>query len=237
MLFSMTDPSAQKQVSMMFNAISKSYDQVNRILSFGIDQKWRKTLTEHLPEKKNLRLLDLATGTCDQLLSLMETEKIAEALGIDLAQEMLAIGEKKVAATPYAEKVELKLASALEIPSSDSSFDCVTISFGIRNVQGNCLQEIFRVLAPGGKVLILEFSLPQNRLIRSLHLFYLRKILPAVGGWVSKEKSAYSYLNQTIESFPYGKDFLALMEKEGFVDLRALPLTFGVATLYVGEKP
>ena len=118
----MTDPSAQKQVSMMFNAISKRYDQVNRILSFGIDQKWRKKLSEHLPEKKNLRLLDLATGTCDQLLSLMETEKIAEALGIDLAQEMLALGEKKVAATPYAEKVELKLASALEIPSSDSSF-------------------------------------------------------------------------------------------------------------------
>ncbi|MDN3506249.1 MAG: bifunctional demethylmenaquinone methyltransferase/2-methoxy-6-polyprenyl-1,4-benzoquinol methylase UbiE [Simkaniaceae bacterium] len=227
----------QGQVSQMFNAIAKSYDRVNRILSFGIDQRWRKLLASYLPEKENLRLLDLATGTCDQLLTLMETEKVVEALGIDLAEEMLSLGREKVAATSYANQVELKVASALEIPVSENSFDCVTISFGIRNVQGNCLEEIFRVLAPGGRALILEFSLPENRLVRSMHLLYLRKILPLVGGFVSKEKSAYNYLNKTIESYPYGEKFLQMMEKEGFVDFKAIPLTLGVATLYVGEKP
>ncbi len=227
----------QEQVSHMFNAIAKRYDRGNRILSFGIDQKWRKLLTQHLPNKNDLRLLDLATGTCDQLLTLMETEKITEAIGIDLAEEMLAIGKKKVAASSYADQIELKCASALEIPAPDASFDCVTISFGIRNVQGNCLKEIFRLLSPGGRALILEFSLPENRIVRFLHLLYLRKILPTIGGWISKEKSAYRYLNQTIETYPYGKAFLSLMEKEGFVNLKALPLTFGVATLYIGDKP
>lgn len=233
----MQDGDTQVRVSHMFNAIAKSYDRVNRILSFGIDQRWRKLLASHLPEKENLRLLDLATGTCDQLLTLMETDKVVEALGIDLAEDMLSLGKEKVASTSYASQVELKVASALEIPAKDNSFDCVTISFGIRNVQGNCLAEIFRVLAPGGRALILEFSLPENRLVRSMHLFYLRKILPTIGGFVSKEKSAYSYLNQTIESYPYGEKFLQMMEREGFVDLKAIPLTMGVATLYVGEKP
>ena len=227
----------QTQVSHMFNAISKRYDRVNRIVSFGIDQKWRKTVASHLPEKENLRLLDLATGTCDQLIALLETEKVSAAVGIDLAEEMLAIGLEKLSHTPYAEKVELKVASASEIPFSDNTFDCVTISFGIRNVQGNCLREIYRALAFGGKAMILEFSLPKNRLIRSLHLFYLRKMLPLIGGWMTKEKEAYCYLNQTIEAYPYGKNFLQLMEKEGFVDCKAIPLTLGVATLYIGEKP
>jgi len=237
MLAGMPESDTQAQVSHMFNAIAKQYDRVNRILSFGIDQKWRKLLASNLPEKENLRLLDLATGTCDQLLTLMETNKVAKALGIDLAEDMLSLGGKKVAATPFAEKVELQVASALSIPAKDSSFDVVTISFGIRNVQGNCLSEIFRVLAPGGRALILEFSLPENKIIRSAHLFYLRKILPTIGGFVSKEKSAYSYLNKTIESYPYGEKFLQMMEREGFVDFKAIPLTLGVATLYIGEKP
>jgi demethylmenaquinone methyltransferase/2-methoxy-6-polyprenyl-1,4-benzoquinol methylase len=233
----MIENETDSKISQMFNAISRRYDQVNRLVSFGIDQKWRKVLASHLPEKSNLKLLDLATGTCDQLLEILETGKVEKALGIDLAEGMLALGREKIEASGLQEKVELKVASALAIPVEENSYDCVTISFGIRNVQGNCLREIFRVLAPGGRALILEFSLPRNALVKQMHLFYLRRVLPAVGGLVSKQKSAYQYLNKTIEAFPYGEDFLALMEQEGFVDLRAIPLTMGVATLYVGEKP
>lgn len=227
---------SQAQVSQMFNTISSSYDKVNRILSFGIDLHWRKKMCKYLPKKNNLRVLDLATGTCDQLMSLLKSNQISYAMGLDLAEEMLEIGRKKIAASPYTPKIELKIGSALEIPAPSASFNCVTMSFGIRNVQGNCLSEIFRVLAPKGKALILEFSLPKNKVIRGLHLFYLRKVLPQIGGWISGERKAYSYLNQTIETFPYGGAFLALMAEAGFVGLQAIPLTFGVATLYIGEK-
>ena len=226
----------QSQVSQMFNEISLSYDRINRILSLGIDKLWRKKLSEHLPDGENIRLLDLATGTCDQLLSLMKTGRISHATGIDLAQEMLKIGQKKIDRSPYGEKITLVEASASAIPVDDESFECVTISFGIRNVKGPCLEEIYRVLSPGGRALILEFSLPQNRLIKWLHLFYLRRLLPVVGGMISGKREAYRYLNETIEAFPYGEAFLTRMKEAGFSTLRALPLTFGVANLYIGEK-
>jgi demethylmenaquinone methyltransferase / 2-methoxy-6-polyprenyl-1,4-benzoquinol methylase len=230
--------SSEKQISQMFNAISPTYDKVNRVLSFGIDRLWRKKLKEHLPPGHHLNLLDLATGTCDQILALMKTGKFDEAMGIDLAEEMLREGRRKIAATPYAECIDLKVASALEIPVEKGVFDCVTISFGIRNVADTlgCLNEMGRVLKKGGKALILEFSLPKNMLVRSLHLFYLRRLLPLVGGLISGEKSAYAYLNRTIEAYPHGAAFLKLMEQAGFTNPKAYPLTFGVATLYVGTK-
>jgi len=232
----MEKANAQMIVSQMFNAISPAYDFVNRVLSFGIDSRWRKKVNQHLPDRSDLEIIDLATGTCDQILSLMKSQKVTSALGIDLAEEMLEIGRQKIAKSPFHAQVDLKLASALEIPEEDASFDCATMSFGIRNVQGNCLPEILRILKPGGKALILEFSTPQNRLVRSLHFLYLRKILPTVGGLISKKKSAYRYLNETIEAFPSGETFLSLMREAGFANATAYPMTFGVATLYVGEK-
>ena len=226
----------ESQVSQMFNEISFSYDRINRILSLGIDKRWRKKLSHHLPPRDSLRLLDLATGTCDQLLPLMDTGKIAHATGIDLATEMLKIGQEKIDRSPYGEKVTLLEASASDIPAEENSYDCVTISFGIRNVKGPCLEEIYRVLTPGGRALILEFSLPQNPLIKRFHLFYLRQLLPAIGGMISKKREAYRYLNKTIEAFPYGEAFLARMKEVGFTSVCALPFTFGVASLYIGEK-
>jgi demethylmenaquinone methyltransferase / 2-methoxy-6-polyprenyl-1,4-benzoquinol methylase len=237
MLAAMRPNTTQEQVSQMFNAISPSYDRVNRILSFGLDAKWRKKLIPHLPDGKELHLLDLATGTCDQLLTLMSSGKIASAWGIDLADEMLEIGKKKVAQSGFEERVKLLNASALEIPSLDESFDCVSISFGIRNVQGNGLKEIYRVLKRGGRALILEFSLPKTPFFKWGHLFYLRHCLPKIGGLFSQKQSAYRYLNQTIESFPYGETFLQKMGGEGFVNLQAHPFTFGSVTLYTGDKP
>ena len=234
----MTTKFSETQISQMFNAISKSYDRVNRILSFGIDQRWRKKLAQELPEGTELQLLDLATGTGDQLIALMQTGKFTSAMGIDLAEEMLNKGKEKIARTPFANLVDLQVGSALQIPTEEKVFDCVTISFGIRNVSDPlvCLKEMKRVLAPKGKAFILEFSLPRNRLIRTFHLFYLRRLLPFVGGFFSKKKEAYHYLNQTIEAFPYGEQFLTLMREAGFTQSKALPLTFGVATLYIGEN-
>lgn len=229
----------QPSIPEMFNAISPSYDKVNGILSFGLDKIWRNALIKWLPWKNNLQLLDLATGTCDQLLALLKkTKNISYALGIDLAKEMLEIGQKKVDLSPFREIIELQIADAESIPVENECFDCVTIAFGIRNVQSKnkCLKEIFRVLSPGGRVLILEFSLPKNVLLRPFYLFYLRTLLPFVGGLFSKNKQAYRYLNQSIEQFPSTEDFCTIMRKNGFENIYAQPLTFGIVTLYVGDK-
>lgn len=229
----------QPSIPEMFNEISFSYDKVNRILSFCLDKFWRNALIKWLPWKENLQLLDLATGTCDQLLALVKkSNHISYALGIDLAKEMLEIGKKKIASSPYAEKIELQLADAESLPLENKSFDCVTMSFGIRNVKNRekCLQEMFRVLSPGGRVLILEFSLPKNILIRPFYLLYLRVFLPFLGGLFSKNRKAYRYLNQSIEEFPSTDEFCSLMKASGFENIRAKKLTLGIVTLYIGDK-
>lgn len=222
-------------ISDMFNSISAVYDRVNRMLSFGIDQIWRKKLLNHLPEKEDLHLLDLATGTCDQLLILLKSQKITRAVGIDFAEKMIKVGKRKLKKYP---QVDLKVGSALDIAEENESFDCVSISFGIRNVgdEKRCLEEMYRVLKKRARALILEFSLPSNRIMRALHLFYLRRVVPFVGGLVSKKKQAYVYLNQSIEEFSDSETFCALMDEVGFAKVDAYPLTFGMATLYVGEK-
>lgn len=227
------------EIWKMFNHISPTYDRINRILSLGIDKYWRKKVARFLPKKEKIRLLDCATGTGDQLFSIMKrSKKISQAVGVDLASEMLRIGKKKLKEKPYAQGVSLKQASVTELPFVDESFDCVTISFGIRNVADaeKGLKEIFRVLSPGGRILVLEFSLPKHPKLKAAHLFYLRHMLPKIGGWISKNKEAYKYLNETIETFPYGDNFCDLLVGAGFKNVQAHPLTFGVVTLYQGDK-
>jgi len=223
----------------MFNAISQTYDRLNRILSLGIDKRWRKKVAGFLPAKDHLALLDCATGTGDQIIALMRRpEKISHAVGLDLAGEMLDIARKKVRRRPYAQKVEFRQASMSSIPYPDETFDCVTVSFGIRNAPDThaALKEMLRVLKPGGRLIVLEFSMPQNRPLKAIHLAYLRHFIPTVGGLLSKDRKAYSYLNRTIEAFPFGKEFLAILEGAGFSSVRAHPLTFGIATIYQGDK-
>lgn len=223
----------------MFNEISPTYDQVNSILSLGIHRYWRDHLVKALPKKNNLCLLDCATGTCDQIISLMnKTTCIDRAVGIDLAGEMLKIGKSKLLSKKYGSRVDLKEASISDIPYPEGSFDCVTLSFGIRNVAdvSGCLKEMYRVLSKNGRILILEFSLPKSSLLKKLHLFYLRHVLAKLGGWISRKEKAYRYLNQTIESFPYGKEFCHLLETAGFKDVKAKPMTGGIVTLYQGDK-
>ncbi len=221
------------KVSEMFNAIAPSYDGINRILSLGMDLHWRKTLVRHLPLRENLTVLDLATGTGDQILAILKKHPFPQrVVGIDLAQEMLEQAKQKLPPN-----VELLCADALNLPFTDESFDASTFSFGIRNVENplTSLQEIYRVLKPKGRCLILEFSLPKPP-IRTLYLLYLRHFLPRLGALLSNHPSAYRYLNQTIESFPYGADFCSLMKKARFTQIRAIPLAFGAVTLYFGDK-
>lgn len=230
---------SRNEIWKMFDTISKTYDKTNRLMTFGLDLYWRRKMASFLPAGHNLCLLDCATGTADQIISLMKSSnKIEKAFGIDLSEEMLEIGRSKLSKKPFHKKVQLQNASALALPFSDETFDCVTLSFGIRNVTDVelCLREILRVLKPGGRALILETSLPKAKLLKTFHLFYIRKILPLVGGWISKKKQAYKYLNKTAETFPHGKTFCNLMEQAGFESVQHNPMTFGVVSIYQADK-
>lgn len=228
----MSDSSHEK-VWKMFDAISPTYDRTNRIISFGRDQHWRAKVAAFLPPQKNLRILDLATGTGDQALALIKSQaSIHSITGIDLSHEMLEIAKKKIPC-----KMQFLIADAEKLPFKEQSFDAATFSFGIRNVSDplKSLNEIFRVLKQKGRALILEFSLPPQP-IRAFFLFYLRHVLPRLAGLISKNRSAYQYLNRTIEHFPSGKDFCYLMREAGFSKVKIVPMNFGSVTLYIGEK-
>jgi demethylmenaquinone methyltransferase/2-methoxy-6-polyprenyl-1,4-benzoquinol methylase len=231
---------SKDQIWKMFDQISSTYDTVNRAMTGGMDVIWRKKVSSCLPRKNEIELLDLATGTGDQIFSLCKHfPSIRYATGIDMSKMMLEIAKQKLELTPFKDKISFIQASALDIPFADESFDCVTMSFGIRNVTCpmQCLQEIYRVLKPGGRVIILESSLPHNLLIKKLHLFYLRNILPRIGGILSKKKEAYVYLNQTIESFPSGKHFCNLLEISRFTKTQTHPLMLGAVSIYQADKP
>ena len=181
-----------KEVIQIFDTIAPTYDRINRILSGGINFYWRRKVATLLPKQEKIKLLDCATGTGDQLISLFKNSpQLHQAVGIDLAQEMLKIGREKLRA--YAHQITLRAASATAIPYLDETFDCATMSFGIRNVDDvpTCLREIHRVLRPGGRALILEFSLPTNRWILKSYLFYLNELLPRVGKFISGHPDAY----------------------------------------------
>jgi len=223
----------------MFDRIAPRYDLLNRLLSARRDIAWRKKLAAELPPISNLNVLDLATGTGDVILSILDhCDNISHAVGLDPASEMLSLAQKKIDAASCSDKTSLVRGDALSLPFLDSIFNAVTIAFGIRNVsdvpQG--LREMWRVLKPGGKAVILEFSLPSNRLIRAIYLIYFRHILPRLGAIISRDAHGYRYLNATVESFPYGEEFCALMREADFEHVKAKTLTFGVATLYSGIK-
>ena len=222
----------------MFDRIASRYDLLNHLLSANRDRVWRKRVARFLSDKNNQRVLDLATGTADQLLALYDTGRVARGVGIDLADEMLAVGRKKIAARNLDDKLILQRNDAGDIPFDDAGFDAVTIAFGIRNMTdvGQTLSEMRRVLFSGGQALILEFSWPKNRVVRALHRLYMRHILPHLGGAISGDSEAYRYLDRTVETFPHGEAFCQLMRQVGFEDVRAHPLTFGIATIYRGCK-
>ena len=234
-----TDTISKSNSWKMFDDISPKYDFLNHVLSFGLDILWRRQLAQFLPLKRRQKILDLATGTGDVLISMFQNNpNVQSGCGVDLAGKMMEIGRKKIADKDLESQITLHHGDAHQIPFNDHTFDTVSIAFGIRNMQNHSLvlTEMYRVLNKGGRVLVLEFSLPQNPIIRGLHIFYLRHIVPLIGAVLSRYYQAYKYLNKTIEAFPYGDEFCSLMKKAGFQNTKASSLFFGVATIYQGDK-
>ena len=222
----------------MFNAISPRYDLLNRILSLGQDNGWRRQILRHLPPGKDLVVLDLATGTGDVAITLARENNVRMVYGVDMAQEMLKVGQGKIERLGLKDKIMLQSGDAQKLNFMDDTFDAVTISFGIRNV-GDLrlgLMEMYRILKKGGRVVVLEFSIPENVFVRAGHWTYMNWVVPAVGFLFSGNFTAYRYLNQTVATFPYGERFCRILKQMGFVRAQAHPLMKGTATIYVAEK-
>ncbi|PLX96796.1 MAG: bifunctional demethylmenaquinone methyltransferase/2-methoxy-6-polyprenyl-1,4-benzoquinol methylase UbiE [Desulfuromonas sp.] len=223
----------------MFDAIAPRYDLLNRLLSLGIDRRWRTFAVRQLQLKENGKVLDIATGTGDIALEIVrQFGSKVEVVGVDFTQGMLVHGLPKIAAAGAAKQIHLVNAPCEALPLSNTLFNGVTIAFGIRNVverqQG--LNEMFRVLKPGGRVAILEFSSPTNPFFNAIYNFYFRRLLPLIGGLFSR-RSAYQYLPDSVLAFPDRETFKGMMSQAGFRDLRHFDLTFGIATVYVGDRP
>lgn len=239
----MTPPNEQLRLRKnesfrIFDQIAKTYDLLNHLLSFGIDIYWRRRLLRLLPKRQNLKALDLATGTGDLALALASDGRVASVKGIDLSSGMVEMAKLKVTKKKLDHKISLAIGDGVNIPEADKSFDVVSVSFGIRNFNDYklSLSNMLRVLTPHGQAMVMEFSLPKNRIIRALYFFYFRNILPKVGNLISGHGDAYTYLNKTVEDFPYGEEFANAMKEAGFDEVNFYPLTFGIATIYVGKK-
>jgi demethylmenaquinone methyltransferase/2-methoxy-6-polyprenyl-1,4-benzoquinol methylase len=232
--------SSTNSVGLLFGRIAPVYDKLNHILSFGMDYFWRARLANLIEKENQSRILDLATGTGDLLITLLrKNPNITEAVGLDISQKMLDICYKKIMDYNLTEGVNLFCADAASSGLSDNAFDVVTIGFGIRNTSDTLktLGEIFRLLKQGGEVLILEFSLPSNRILKFFYLLYLRYYVPFIGRLLSGDKVAYRYLNTSIEKFYNEEDLFSLMLKTGFENISVIPVTFGIANIYKGSKP
>lgn len=219
----------------MFNDISDRYDLLNHLLSFGIDRRWRKVLVKKLAKTHPGEVLDVATGTGDLALAVALATQ-ARITGTDIAEKMLEIAEKKTSKRGLAARIRFVAADGESLPFDDQSFDAVTIAFGIRNFEDPLagIQEFFRVLKPGGNVYILEFAMPRSPIVRWFYRGYFGKILPKIGSWISKHPQAYSYLPDSVEAFPHGESFLRMMLQAEFTGLKAIPLSGGIAMLYMG---
>ena len=231
-------PINKKDISKTFNDIAKRYDFLNHFLSIGIDSMWRKKMVTFLPFKSNLKVLDLATGTGDVAITMAKRSRnIKLIVGCDPAVKMMDIAKRKVKKEKLSHLIEFKEGNAEDLPFENNSFDAVTMAFGLRNVPNveKGLLEIHRVLKKGGRAIILEFSIPQNRVIKIPYMVYFKHVLPIVGGVVSKNFKAYKYLNKSVEDFPEVSEIKFLMNKIGF-NVKINCLTAGVATIYVLEK-
>jgi demethylmenaquinone methyltransferase/2-methoxy-6-polyprenyl-1,4-benzoquinol methylase len=221
----------------MFDRIAPRYDLLNGVLSAGLDKRWRNRAVDELALPRGARVVDLCTGTADLAIATVRRVAGASVLGVDFSGAMLRIGLHKVRAAGLG-SVRLVRGDATRLPAASASCDAATIAFGIRNVAEpeKALEEVARVLRPGGRLAILEFGQPVIPGIRTLYLWYFRYLLPAIGRLVSKHNSAYSYLPASVQAFPAPPEFAKLIESRGFSRVRAVPLTFGIVYLYVAEK-
>ncbi len=231
-------PGKHEQVEAMFSAIAPRYDLLNRLLSLGIDRAWRRIAVSALRATPGAHILDAATGTGDLALTALQNSAVT-VTGVDLSEAMLKVARHKAAERGVGDRVTFQVADVEALPFDDEAFTGAMVAFGVRNFQNlrRGLEEMLRVLQPGAQLVVLEFSRPTSRLLRSLFHAYARVVLPAIGRAVSRVPGAYTYLPESMRAFPSGAAFLARMQEAGFANLRAQPLTFGVVSLYVGQAP
>jgi len=229
--------SKKEQIAAMFNSISGKYDFLNHFLSLGIDILWRKRAVRLLTKYQPQLILDIATGTGDFAIEALSL-KPKKIIGVDISEGMLSVGREKLIKKNLTDKIELISGDSEVLPFEDNFFDAVIVSFGVRNFENleKGLSDMLRVLKPGGKVVILEFSKPKSFPFKQLYKFYFQWILPKIGKLISKNHAAYTYLPDSVEAFPDGDDFLNILDKIGFQKNQCTPLTLGISSIYFGSK-
>ena len=226
----------KNQVTKMFDNIAGSYDFLNHTLSLGMDNIWRKIAIKKL-NNKPAKILDIATGTGDFAISASKYTN-ANITGIDISQGMLDVGVEKITKKGLSNRIQLQLADSENLPFQNNSYDAITAGFGVRNFEdlNKGLSEMYRTLKSGGKVAILEPSEPTHFPLKQFYNLYFHHILPFIGGIISKDKNAYTYLPDSVSAFPSGNDFLTELDKVGFKECKHIPLTFGIVSLYIAIK-
>ena len=232
-----SDLGKKEQVTKMFDTISKEYDGLNRVISFGIDIKWRKKVVAIVASSKPKTILDIATGTGDMAINLAETSA-TKITGLDISEGMLNVGKQKILDKGLENKIKMVVGDSENLPFEENTFDAITVGFGVRNFETleKGLSEILRVLKPGGVFVILETSIPTKTPFKQGYLFYSKYILPLIGKLFSKDRSAYRYLSDSASVFPYGEALNNILRKTGFINVESKPQTFGVATIYTSSK-
>jgi demethylmenaquinone methyltransferase / 2-methoxy-6-polyprenyl-1,4-benzoquinol methylase len=227
----------KEQVAKMFDNISHRYDFLNHFLSLGIDKAWRREAIAMLNAFQPKLILDVATGTGDFAIQAL-TLNPQKIFGIDISEGMLEVGRKKIKDRHLSDKIELQKGDSENLPFEENKFDAVTVAFGVRNFENleKGLREIFRVLRPGGKLIVLEFSRPRTFPMKQAYSFYFKVILPRIGRFVSSDKSAYTYLPESVDAFPDGANFLRILENVGFKNTQCKALTFGISSIYSATK-
>ena len=227
----------KQQIAKMFDTISNEYDDLNRVISFGIDIKWRKKVVQIISKKEPTNILDIATGTGDLAINLTQTNA-TQIIGLDISEGMLDVGRKKIAKKQLNNTIDMIVGDSENLPFDDNSFDAITVAFGVRNFENLeiGLAEILRVLKPKGVFVVLETSVPVKFPFKQGYYIYTKALLPLIGRLFSKDKSAYRYLSESASKFPYGQAFNNILNKIGFINSKALPQTFGVATIYTATK-
>jgi demethylmenaquinone methyltransferase/2-methoxy-6-polyprenyl-1,4-benzoquinol methylase len=226
-----------EQVAEMFDNIAHRYDFLNQVLSMGIHKGWRKKAVKLLREAQPKSILDIATGTGDFAIESLKLNP-EKVIGVDISEGMMKIGREKLLKLKLDSRIELRSGDSENLPFDVNSFDALTVGFGVRNFEHleKGLENMLRVLKPGGTAVILEFSRPRAFPIRQIYSFYFKRVCPFIGKLFSRDNRAYTYLNESVNAFPDGTDFLEIMHKIGYSDCRQYPLTFGIATIYTGKK-
>jgi demethylmenaquinone methyltransferase/2-methoxy-6-polyprenyl-1,4-benzoquinol methylase len=227
----------KEQIAQMFDNISEEYDGLNRVISFGIDIKWRQKVVDIVQKHQPNNILDIATGTGDLAINLAKTQA-QDIVGLDISEGMLEVGRQKVKAKQLNDTIKMVIGDSENLPFGDHTFDAITVAFGVRNFEtlNKGLAEILRVLKPQGKLVILETSVPTKFPFRQGYFVYTKIILPMIGKLFSRDKQAYGYLSSSAAKFPYGEAFNNILKKVGFINVEAFPQTFGVASIYTASK-